>query len=93
LPDGCFAGVTTRLMAFRQRRCAGHYNPEYGHLETPALTDFRSRVREVDIPKGTLKLSEVVGDVQQIHLAPENAGALFQVASQFGIPYGKWALR
>ena len=27
----------------------GYCNPEYGHLETPALADFRSRVREVDI--------------------------------------------
>jgi hypothetical protein len=56
-----------------------------GHLETPALADLRSRSLEVDAPKGRLKLSEVVGDVQQLHQAPENAGALFQVASQFNL--------
>ena len=56
-----------------------------GHLETAALAGLHSRVREVDIPQGPLKLSEVVGDVQQIHQAPENAGALFQVASQFNL--------
>ncbi len=56
-----------------------------GHLETPALADLRSRSLEVDAPKGRLKLSEVVGDVQQLHQDPENAGALFQVASQFNL--------
>jgi hypothetical protein len=57
----------------------------FGHLETPSLADLRSRVREIDAPKGKLKISEVVGDVQQLHQVHENAGALFQVASQFNL--------
>jgi hypothetical protein len=32
---------------------------------------------------GTLRVREVVADVKALHRAPENAGALFQVASQF----------
>ena len=56
-----------------------------GQLETPSLADLRSRVREIEAPKGKLKLSEVVGDVQQLHRDPANAGALFQVASQFNL--------
>jgi hypothetical protein len=34
---------------------------------------------------GRLKVSVVRGDVRQMHQAPENAGALFQVASQFNL--------
>ncbi len=32
-----------------------------------------------------VSLSEVVPDVQALHLLPENAGAVFQVASQFNL--------
>mgnify|MGYP006928218457 CR=1 FL=1 len=56
-----------------------------GRLETPTLADLRSRIHEIDAPKGELTLSEVVGDVQLLHKNPANAGALFQVASQFNL--------
>ena len=61
----------------RQMRC--------GKLETPSLAELRSRVGEIPAAEGTLKLSEVVADVQQLHANPKNAGALFQVASQFNL--------
>lgn len=56
-----------------------------GHLETPTLGDLRARVRKASRPSGTLRLSEVVCDVQKLHVDPDNAGALFQVASQFNL--------
>src|SRR5262249_25630927 len=34
---------------------------------------------------GRPRISVTIGDVRQMHRAPENAGALFQVASQFNL--------
>ncbi len=56
-----------------------------GHLETPTLAELRQRVRAIEIPAGKLILREVIADVQQLHADPSNAGALFQVASQFNL--------
>jgi hypothetical protein len=53
-----------------------------GRFETPTLGELRPRVADAELP-GRLTLTEVVGDVQQLHLDPDNEGALFQVASQF----------
>jgi hypothetical protein len=54
-----------------------------GELELASLTDLRSRVRASKGPSAPTKVSIVVGDVRRMHRQPENAGALFQVASQF----------
>jgi hypothetical protein len=56
-----------------------------GRLETPSLAELRERVRESRPAAGSLSLREVVGDVQALHADPANAGALFQVASQFNL--------
>ncbi|MCH9684118.1 MAG: hypothetical protein K0V04_21975 [Deltaproteobacteria bacterium] len=51
-----------------------------GRFETPSLGELRPW------STGTgpaLRVSEVVADVQMLHRDPSNAGALFQVASQF----------
>jgi hypothetical protein len=56
-----------------------------GLLETPDLAELRQRARQSDARKGRLRLSEVVGDVQNLHRDPSNRGALFQVASQFNL--------
>jgi hypothetical protein len=51
-----------------------------GRFSTPRLADLR----EATVARGTLRLShEVIGDVLELHGRPENAGAMFQVASQF----------
>ena len=55
-----------------------------GKLELRSLADLRSRVRSETISAPT-KVSIIVGDVRQMHRQPENAGALFQVASQFNL--------
>lgn len=56
-----------------------------GRLETPTLAVLRSHPRATKTSDKTLKVSEVIGDVQELHMQPSNAGALFQVASQFNL--------
>jgi hypothetical protein len=60
----------------------------WGHLETPSVTELQERTRGLPDAEsdGTLSVREVVGDVQDLHGDPANAGALFQVASQFNLP-------
>ena len=53
-----------------------------GHFTMPSLGELRARVRPAP---GRLTASIVSGDVRQLHRAPEYAGALFQVASQFNM--------
>lgn len=57
----------------------------YGQLETPSLGDLRQRVASSSFTEKKLKLREVVGNVQNLHTDPANAGAIFQVASQFNL--------
>lgn len=56
-----------------------------GKLELIALSELRKRVKSESIPAGRIKVSVVKGDVRLMHQAPENNGALFQVASQFNL--------
>lgn len=55
-----------------------------GRLELLSLESLRTRGRTASL-KGRLKVSQVVGDVRRMHRDPANAGALFQVASQFNL--------
>ena len=56
-----------------------------GRLETPSLGELRERVGQLDLPTGRLQIREVVADARELHADPENANALFQVASQFNL--------
>ena len=56
-----------------------------GELELISLQALRERVKSADKLPGRLKTSVVTGDVRRMHRSPENAGALFQVASQFNL--------
>jgi hypothetical protein len=56
-----------------------------GNLELAPLQVLRERVKTAGGLPGRLKVSVVTGDVRQMHQLPENAGALFQVASQFNL--------
>jgi hypothetical protein len=56
-----------------------------GRLGIPSLAELRGRVEDASAAVGRLRLSEVIADVQQLHVSAENAGALFQVASQFNL--------
>jgi len=57
----------------------------HGKLTTPSLSELRSTVESVQSVSGRLQVSEIVADVQELHADPLNAGALFQVASQFNL--------
>ncbi|UBM61556.1 hypothetical protein LA303_09025 [Candidatus Sulfidibacterium hydrothermale] len=57
----------------------------YGELEVPTLEVLRNRLNTDKISKSKIQVSEVIGDVQQLHQQKENNGALFQVASQFNL--------
>jgi hypothetical protein len=56
-----------------------------GELELVSLQSLRERVKSARALPGRFKVSVVSGDVRQMHQFPENAGALFQVASQFNL--------
>ncbi len=56
-----------------------------GRLDVVSLAELRERSRQVIKPGGQLKLDEWVGDAQALHADPTNAGAMFQVASQFNL--------
>ena len=58
---------------------------DIGELELVSLQTLRDRANSACGPDGRLKASVVSGDVRRMHQAPENAGALFQVASQFNL--------
>ncbi len=54
-----------------------------GHFETPTLGELRTRLPPSPRTASPLRFREVVEDAQQLHADPANAGAAFQVASQF----------
>ena len=56
-----------------------------GELELVSLQALRERAKSAGDLTGRLKASVVTGDVRRMHRASENAGALFQVASQFNL--------
>lgn len=59
---------------------------ECGRLEVARVDGLEAQAAKV-VPSGRarLQLSQIVGDVGALHRAPENAGALFQAASQFNL--------
>ncbi|GAB5553850.1 MAG: hypothetical protein Sapg2KO_34410 [Saprospiraceae bacterium] len=56
----------------------------FGRLEVAQLADLRGRNKLRNGPR-RINLQEIVADVKDLHQAPENAGALFQAASQFNL--------
>jgi hypothetical protein len=56
-----------------------------GELELVSLEDLRVRLKSAGGPPGRLKARVVIGNVREMHRLPANAGALFQVASQFNL--------
>jgi len=58
---------------------------ETGTLELVSLEALRERAERGGKLAGGIRTSVVTGDVRRMHQSPENAGALFQVASQFNL--------
>ncbi|MEO5839552.1 MAG: hypothetical protein ABIQ73_01470 [Acidimicrobiales bacterium] len=65
------------------RSLANERQMQHGTFETPTLGELRQRCRAIARGSGGLRVREVVGDAQALHCQPANAGACFQVASQF----------
>ena len=74
-----------RIEGSRLRSLINGKSYEIGKLELVSLQALRERVRSTGALPGRLKISIVTGDVRDMHQSPENAGALFQVASQFNL--------
>jgi len=55
-----------------------------GTLSTPSLAELRQHASALACGE-PIELSEIVSDITRLHTDPENAGALFQVASQFNL--------
>ncbi|MEE6161439.1 MULTISPECIES: hypothetical protein [Cylindrospermopsis] len=69
-------------------RLKSHVNErEYtcGWLEVPSLKELRNRIRSTINPSGSISVRDIIANVQEIHIDRSNAGALFQVASQFNL--------
>ncbi|MBV11370.1 hypothetical protein [Rubinisphaera sp.] len=58
---------------------------ECGELETVTLVELRQRVCRLNRESMQNSVREIVGNVRHLHSDPQNAHALFQVASQFNL--------
>lgn len=56
-----------------------------GRLDMPTLSQLRDQARQATATDRPTTVREVIADVQDLHLDPGNADALFQVASQFNL--------
>src|SRR5690348_7267899 len=73
------------LIGDRLRSRANGQTYGIGTFELVSLETLRERARDVGRGGARLKAGVVEGDVRLLHEAPVNAGALFQVASQFNV--------
>jgi len=78
--------ATRAKLSIEQRQLRSAVNGKayaIGEFEMASLQSLRERTNSAGGPIGNLKASVVRGDVREMHRAPQYAGALFQVASQF----------
>lgn len=64
---------------------AGGRGHGVGEFEMISLAELREQTKGVRVPGGALSLGILEGDVRRLHTDPDNAGAVFQVASQFNM--------
>ncbi|WP_220459111.1 hypothetical protein [Gelidibacter maritimus] len=57
----------------------------FGSLETPSLEELRNESDLINKYNSEIKISEIVGNIQNIHQEASNKNALIQVASQFNL--------
>ncbi len=73
---------------FRNGTLIARHGPERlqaGQLATPSLADLRAQTADLIGAGGALTACQIVGEAGALHAEPSNAGALFQVASQFNL--------
>ena len=56
----------------------------HGHLEIASLSELRDQL-SLEAYSEKIKVSEIVGNVQRMHLETESHGAIIQAASQFNL--------
>lgn len=64
---------------------ANHRRMRCGRLEIPSLAELRDRVSRVAPSGESTTVREIIADVRDLHSDAAQAGALFQVASQFNL--------
>jgi hypothetical protein len=80
-----FVRVNTRLDGpFLESQVNGR-RIRYGNLEIPTLCELSAQVSSIPPNLKPTTVREIIGDVRDLHADPENANALFQVASQFNL--------
>ena len=57
----------------------------FGKLEIPSLEELRNQSDSLDKFHSKIKISEIVGNIQNIHQDDSNKNSLIQVASQFNL--------
>ena len=75
-------------IAIRDGRLTSKVNAQsfqFGSLEIASLRELRERAVKVKYSSGNLQVAELVGDAKALHADSTNAGAMFQVASQFNL--------
>lgn len=82
-----YAATRARLEIVGERLHSRVNGASYGigRLELPSLAELRARVAAGSGAPGRNSITLQEGDVRRLHSRPENAGALFQVASQFNL--------
>lgn len=85
--EGRYEDVRTQLQVDHQelRSLVNGKRYSIGEFEIVSLQSLRERVQRAGGLHGILKVSNVLGDVRAMHLEPQYAGAMFQVASQFNM--------
>jgi hypothetical protein len=86
-PETDYAATRARLAVEDGRLISRVNGARYatGTLELVSLRALRERAGAAGGPTGRLRTRVVTGDVRRMHRSAENAGALFQVASQFNL--------
>lgn len=85
--EGDYASTRSRLAVANGRLTSLVNRRSFatGHLELAKLSDLRDRAKLSAAKAGKMRVRLLSGDIRTIHLFPEFAGALFQVASQFNL--------
>ena len=69
----------------RMTSSVNHATYRCGRLEVPSLEELRKRAQTGSQSERGISVSGVVGDARALHADSSNAGAVFQVASQFNL--------
>ena len=86
-PESSHAEVHARLRVDGERLVStvNGSSSACGRLEIPSLAELREKMSPLRNQSEPSTCREIVADAKSLHADPENAGAIFQVASQFNL--------